>query len=103
MHEEFNTEEGNGDDDDDEEEDEDWDWDDEVGRLTMRHNAAGGCNPQVCWRLFGEHQEYSQVNGDNLKALFFISIMLSVNANFFLREKFPLSLFLCCDKCVCTL
>uniref|UniRef100_A0A8C9MEJ8 Serine/threonine-protein kinase RIO1 n=1 Tax=Serinus canaria TaxID=9135 RepID=A0A8C9MEJ8_SERCA len=37
-----------GDDDNDaEEEDEDWDWDDEVGRLTKRHNAAGGCNPQA--------------------------------------------------------
>ncbi|NWX02290.1 RIOK1 kinase, partial [Caloenas nicobarica] len=48
MHEELNTEEGDGDDDDDdEEEDEDWDWDDEVGRLTKRHNAAGGCNPQA--------------------------------------------------------
>lgn len=48
VHEDVNTEEGDGgDDDDDEEEDEDWDWDDEVGRLTKRHNAAGGCNPQV--------------------------------------------------------
>lgn len=47
--EEVNTEEGDGDEDnDDEEEDEDWDWDDEVGRLTKRHSAAGGCNPQVC-------------------------------------------------------
>ncbi|RMC16121.1 hypothetical protein DUI87_08331 [Hirundo rustica rustica] len=46
--EEVNAEEGDGDDDnDDEEEDEDWDWDDEVGRLTKRHNAAGGCNPQA--------------------------------------------------------
>ncbi|PKU31936.1 serine threonine-protein kinase hypothetical protein [Limosa lapponica baueri] len=46
--EEVNTEEGDGDDNnDDEEEDEDWDWDDEVGRLTKRHNAAGGCNPQA--------------------------------------------------------
>lgn len=47
--EEVKAEEGEGDDDnDEEEEDEDWDWDDEVGRLTKRHNAAGGCNPQVC-------------------------------------------------------
>ncbi|NXH44769.1 RIOK1 kinase, partial [Dicaeum eximium] len=46
--EEVNAEEGDGDDDNDaEEEDEDWDWDDEVGRLTKRHNAAGGCNPQA--------------------------------------------------------
>ncbi|KAF4790941.1 Serine/threonine-protein kinase RIO1 [Turdus rufiventris] len=46
--EEVNAEEQDGDDDnDDEEEDEDWDWDDEVGRLTKRHNAAGGCNPQA--------------------------------------------------------
>ncbi|XP_074683995.1 serine/threonine-protein kinase RIO1 isoform X3 [Strix aluco] len=45
---EVSTEEGDGDDDDDdEEEDEDWDWDDEVGRLTKRHNATGGCNPQA--------------------------------------------------------
>ncbi|NWW33159.1 RIOK1 kinase, partial [Panurus biarmicus] len=48
MCEEVNAEEGDGDDDkDEEEEDEDWDWDDEVGRLTKRHNAAGGCNPQA--------------------------------------------------------
>ncbi|XP_075560886.1 serine/threonine-protein kinase RIO1 isoform X3 [Pelecanus crispus] len=48
MCKEVNAEEGDGDDDnDDEEEDEDWDWDDEVGRLTKRHNAAGGCNPQA--------------------------------------------------------
>lgn len=51
MCEEVNTEEGDDDDDDDNDddgEDEDWDWDDEVGRLMKRHNAAGGCNPQVC-------------------------------------------------------
>lgn len=49
MCEEVNAEEGDGDDNSDaEEDDEDWDWDDEVGRLTKRHNATGGCNPQVC-------------------------------------------------------
>ncbi|KFP77874.1 PREDICTED: serine/threonine-protein kinase RIO1 [Acanthisitta chloris] len=48
MCEEVNAEEGDGDDDnEDEEEDEDWDWDDEMGRLTKRHNAAGGCNSQA--------------------------------------------------------
>ncbi|XP_067418743.1 serine/threonine-protein kinase RIO1 [Emydura macquarii macquarii] len=33
--------------DDDDDEDEEWDWDDSVGRLTKRHTATGGCNPQA--------------------------------------------------------
>uniref|UniRef100_A0A8C0IL35 Serine/threonine-protein kinase RIO1 n=1 Tax=Chelonoidis abingdonii TaxID=106734 RepID=A0A8C0IL35_CHEAB len=32
---------------DDDDEDEEWDWDDSVGRLTKRHTATGGCNPQA--------------------------------------------------------
>lgn len=48
MCKEVNIEEGDDDDDEEEDEDEDWDWDDEVGRLMKHHNAAGGCNPQVC-------------------------------------------------------
>uniref|UniRef100_A0A8C8VHK8 Serine/threonine-protein kinase RIO1 n=1 Tax=Pelusios castaneus TaxID=367368 RepID=A0A8C8VHK8_9SAUR len=33
--------------DDNDDEDEEWDWDDSVGRLTKRHTATGGCNPQA--------------------------------------------------------
>lgn len=80
-----NTEEGEGDDDDNEEEDddEDWDWDDEVGRLTKRHSAPGGCNPQVCWKLFGEPEDQGcpTVTGADREALFSVSIALSIKAN----------------------